>query len=393
MRFQRILLASIGALLFTAVLSINGRAETIFGIQTTSSTGDTVTGLVRFDSATPGTITTIGPMTTGLVAGHTVRSIDFRPSNGLLYAVSSNGTACQLYSVSTTTSQLFPIGSGFTLPFADANNRVEIDFNPVLDVIRLLTAANLDGSSNPVVNNFTLNPNTGALTNQTPLNYVPGDPNAGLANMELAAAAYTNPSAGATTLYGWDWSVDSIVRIGSIGGTPDGPNTGRMTTVRNGGFLTSTNGRGIGMDYGPSGTLYITKDAGSSTAMGLYTYVPETGLGVNPVLVGNYGIFISDISVQRPPTAAGVTLSGRVATGPEGRGIINAVVTITDSNGVARNTVTGKGGRYEFGDLETGQTYIVSVRSRTYNFSPRVVQILDNLTEVDLFADSPQSRQ
>jgi hypothetical protein len=385
MRFQRILLASIGALLFTAVLSINGRAETIFGIQTTSSTGDTVTGLVRFDSATPGTITTIGPMTTGLVAGHTVRSIDFRPSNGLLYAVSSNGTACQLYSVSTTTSQLFPIGSGFTLPFADANNRVEIDFNPVLDVIRLLTAANLDGSSNPVVNNFTLNPNTGVLTNQTPLNYVPGDPNAGLANMELAAAAYTNPSAGATTLYGWDWSVDSIVRIGSIGGTPDGPNTGRMTTVRNGGFLTSTNGRGIGMDYGPSGTLYITKDAGSSTAMGLYTYVPETGLGVNPVLVGNYGIFISDISVQRPPTAAGVTLSGRVAQGPDGRGISNVFVTITGPNGFANTTTTGKGGRYSFEDLETGQSYVISIRSRNYNFSPRVVQLLDNLSDVDFF--------
>ncbi|HRI02907.1 MAG TPA: DUF4394 domain-containing protein [Pyrinomonadaceae bacterium] len=383
MRFQRILLASFGALLFTAVLSINGRAETIYGIQTTSSNGDTVTGLVRFDSATPGTITTIGPMTTGLVAGHTVRSIDFRPSNGLLYAVSSNGTACQLYSVSTTTSQLFPIGGGFTLPFADPNNRVEIDFNPVIDTIRLLTAANLDGSSNPVVNNFTLNPNTGVLTNQTPLNYVPGDPNAGLANMELAAAAYTNPSSGTTTLYGWDWSVDSIVRIGSIGGTPDSPNTGRMTTVRNGGFL--TNGRGIGMDYGPSGTLYITKDNAANTNMGLYTYVPETGLGVNPVLVGNYGIFISDISVQRPPTAAGVTLSGRVAQGPEGRGIANVFVTITGPNGFASTTTTGKGGRYSFEDLETGQSYVISIRSRNYNFSPRVVQVVDNISDVDFF--------
>lgn len=387
MRFQRILLASIGALLFTAVFSINGRAETIFGIQTSSSASNaTVTGLVRFDSATPGTITTIGPMTTGLVAGHTVRSIDFRPSNGLLYAVSSNGTACQLYSVSTTTSQLFPIGGGFTLPFADADNRVEMEFDPVLDIIRILTAANLDGGNNPVVNNFTLNPTTSVLTNQTPLNYVPGDPNAGLRNMELAAAAYSNPSAGATTLYGWDWSVDSIVRIGSVGGTPDSANTGRMTTVRNGPFLTTTNGRGIGMDYGPSGTLYITKDAGTSTAMGLYTYTPGGPLTVDPVLVGNYGIFISDISVLRPPTAAGVTLSGRVAQGPDGRGIANVFVTITGPNGFASTTTTGKGGRYSFEDLETGVSYVVSVRSRNYSFSPRVVQLLDNLSDVDFFA-------
>ncbi len=393
MRLQRILLASLGALLFTTVFSINAKAETIYGLQTTSSTGDTVLNLVRFDSATPGTITTIGPMTTGLVAGQTVRSIDFRPSNGALYAVSSNGTACQLYIVNLTTSQLFPVGGGFTLPFADANNRIEIDFNPVIDSIRLLTGANLDGGSNPVVNNFTLNPNTGVLTNQTPLNYVPGDPNAGLANMELAAAAYTNISSGTTTLYGWDWSVDSIVRIGSLGGTPDSPNTGRMTTVRNGGFLTSTNGRGIGMDVGPLGTMYITKDNASNTNMGLYTYTPETGLGVNPVLVGNYGIFISDISVQRTATAAGVTLSGRVATGPDGRGIVNAVVTITDSNGVARSTVTVKGGSYSFEDLESGGSYVITVRSRIYNFSPRVIQLLDNIGEIDMYPDSTRSRQ
>ncbi|MEQ1921980.1 MAG: DUF4394 domain-containing protein [Pyrinomonadaceae bacterium] len=388
MRLQRILLASLGALLFTTVFSLNAQAETIFGLQTTNSTGDTVSNLVRFDHTTPGTITTIGPMTNGLVAGHTVRSIDFRPSNGALYAVSSNGTACQLYIVSLTTSQLFPVGSGFTLPFADANNRIEIDFNPVIDVIRLFTAANLDGALNPVVNNFTLNPNTSVLTNQTALNYVLGDPNAGIRNMEMAASAYTNPSSGTTTLYGWDWSVDSIVRVGSLGGSPDGPNTGRMTTVRNGPFLTSASGRGIGMDYGSSGTLYITKEAGSSTVMGLFTYVPETGLGVDPVLLNTYaaGVFISDISVQRAATAAGVALSGRVAQGPDGRGIANVFVTITGPNGFASTTTTGKGGRYSFEDLETGVSYVVSVRSRNYNFSPRVVQLLDNLSDVDFYA-------
>lgn len=382
MRFQRILLASIGALLFTAVLSINGRAETIYGIQTSSSASTAaVTGLVRFDSATPGTITTIGPMTTGLVAGHTVRSIDFRPSNGLLYAVSSNGTACQLYSVSTTTSQLFPIGSGFTLPFADVNNRVEMEFNPVTDVIQILTAASLDGSSNPVVNNFTLNPNTSVLTNQTPLNYVPGDPNGGLANMEMSAAAYSNPSAGATTLYGWDYIVDAIVRIGSVGGTPDSPNTGRMSTIRTAPpFLTT--GSGIGMDFGPSGTLYVTKDNAASSAMGLYTINTANGA---VTLIGAYGTSISDISVQRPPTAAGVTLSGRVLLNAEGRGIANVIVTITGPNGFVSNTTTVKGGSYSFQDLETGGSYVISIRSRNYNFSPRVVQVVDNISDVDFF--------
>ena len=383
MRLQRIFMASLGALLFTTVFSITGRAEMIYGIQTSSSSANaTVSNLVRFDSLSPDTVITVGPFT-GVVAGDTLRSIDFRPSNGLLYGVSSNGTACQLYVVIISTGQLVPVGPGFTLPFADTLNRVEMEFDPVADNIRILTAANLDGSSNPVVNNFTLDPFTSVLTNQTPLNYIPGDPNAGLANMEISAAAYSNPSGGATTLFAWDYITDSRVRIGSVGGTPDSSNTGRMTTVGLGPPFVTTNA-GIGMDFGPSGTLYVTKDSVASTAMGLYTMNTTTGA---LTLVNNYGISISDISVQRPATAAGVTLSGRVLLSPQGRGIVNAVVSITDSNGITRNTTTGKGGRYAFDDLEIGGSYVVVVRSRSYSFSPQVVQLLDSLADIDFFAE------
>ena len=85
------------------------------------------------------------------------------------------------------------------------------------------------------------------------------------------------------------------------------------------------------------------------------------------------------------PTAAGVSVSGRVLT-PEGRGLRNASVTITDQQGVTRRVITGRNGFYGFDDVEAGMTYVVSAQSRRFQFSPRVIQITDNLTDFDFIA-------
>ena len=44
--------------------------------------------LVRFNTASPGTVTTVGTIT-GLQGGETVLGIDFRPATGELYALGS----------------------------------------------------------------------------------------------------------------------------------------------------------------------------------------------------------------------------------------------------------------------------------------------------------------
>ncbi|HRI03895.1 MAG TPA: carboxypeptidase regulatory-like domain-containing protein [Pyrinomonadaceae bacterium] len=84
-----------------------------------------------------------------------------------------------------------------------------------------------------------------------------------------------------------------------------------------------------------------------------------------------------------PPTAANVSISGRVLTA-EGRGLRNAVITITDQSGNARNVMTGPMGTYRFDDLATGATYIISVRSRRFSYEPRVVALTDELTGYDI---------
>jgi len=331
-----------------------------------------------------------------VVAGQTVRSIDFRPSTGVLYAVStvSNGTAGQLYTVNLTTGVLTPVGAGFTLgaiPVPTQNpgvDLVEIEFNPVADVIRLLTGANLNGASNPVPNNYRLDPTTGALiATDTHLDYITGDTNGGNASMAIVAAAYANPAAGKTTLYAWDYSNDSQVRIGSIGGTPDSPNTGRMQTIlRPAGFLST--GAGIGMDVGPSGTLYVTRDSSASTQMGLYSMNATTGA---QTLIGNYpvGVAITDISVQRLTTAAGVTVSGRLLVSQGGfgdrlPGLANATVILTDTSGTSRTTTSGREGAFAFDDVEVGRTYTLTVRSRGYSFAPQVISVMDSISNISL---------
>lgn len=84
------------------------------------------------------------------------------------------------------------------------------------------------------------------------------------------------------------------------------------------------------------------------------------------------------------PTAAGVTVSGRVFN-PEGRGLRNAKVSLIDSQGGNKTVTTNSQGYYQFDDVQVGQTYVVSVSSRRYSFSPRVVQIVDTLVNLDLY--------
>ncbi|MEQ1924074.1 MAG: carboxypeptidase regulatory-like domain-containing protein, partial [Pyrinomonadaceae bacterium] len=78
-------------------------------------------------------------------------------------------------------------------------------------------------------------------------------------------------------------------------------------------------------------------------------------------------------------TASGVTVSGRVMSG-DGRGLTNARVMIAAPDGETRLVTTGRLGVFNFDDLETGQTYVISVASRRYSFSPQIVPVNDNVS-------------
>jgi hypothetical protein len=82
------------------------------------------------------------------------------------------------------------------------------------------------------------------------------------------------------------------------------------------------------------------------------------------------------------PTAAGVEVSGRVVT-PDGRGLRNATVTITDAKGNAKTVTTGSFGNYRFTDVGSGESYVIAVSSKRYRFTSRVINVSDTLTDVD----------
>lgn len=88
------------------------------------------------------------------------------------------------------------------------------------------------------------------------------------------------------------------------------------------------------------------------------------------------------------PTAAGVTLGGRVTTS-YGSGIRGATVRLMDGQGTTTTAITNSFGYYSFHDVEVGQTYILTVSARRYTFTENVlvISLYDEYTDANFVAD------
>ena len=82
--------------------------------------------------------------------------------------------------------------------------------------------------------------------------------------------------------------------------------------------------------------------------------------------------------------AADVTVSGRVLT-PDGRSLRNAVVSLIDSLGVRRTATTSSFGLYSFASVRAGDTYIITVTSKRYRFTPQIMPINNSIANLDFF--------
>jgi len=105
-----------------------------------------------------------------------------------------------------------------------------------------------------------------------------------------------------------------------------------------------------------------------------------TGLGAAPP-----GIRLGQCS-----SAPGISVSGRLLSS-EGRGIRNARVILTDDQGVSVQAITGPRGSYQFDNVESDRTYVISVASRRFQFEPKVVSITDEITGMDFVAIGPST--
>lgn len=265
----------------------DARAELVYGL-----TGGPGT-LVSFDSATPSVVTTIGNVS-GAASGQFFYDISFRPSNGLLYglAVNSFTGASNLYIINPLTAAANLVGSTpFTLSLS-IGGRVSMAFNPVSDMLRVISR---NGS------NYRVNPTTGALTAQdTTLTYNGGVPSQ---TPDVTAIAYSNNFAGATstTLYAYTFNFDEFVTVGSAGGNPVSPNSGVSFVLGGSGqFPLSSN---VGLVISSTGIGYMTANIGAST---FFTVNLATGratavgaIGGNPALIA-----IAVAPVPEPATTA-----------------------------------------------------------------------------------------
>lgn len=251
------------------------------------------TTLVQFDTATPGTVVTVGAL------GTTLNGLDFRVANGVLYGF--NAATGEIYTVDRTTgaATVFSTLAGPNLP---DNVSTGIDFNPVPNALRVvnvndenfritgagLTGVNVDGS----------------------LSYVAGDPNFGTDPL-VNEAAYTNsilPSPRSamtlgTTLYYLDYGTDSLV-------TTNLPNAGQLTTVGNLGVgdISDVTGFDILTTAPNVNTAYATLTVGGVTS--LYTINLTTGAAtlVGATTPGVFGIAVTPVSVPEPTGLALVGL-------------------------------------------------------------------------------------
>ena len=91
------------------------------------------------------------------------------------------------------------------------------------------------------------------------------------------------------------------------------------------------------------------------------------------------------------PTAAGVTVGGRVLTA-DGSGIRSVRVTLTDANGETRTVLSGKFGYFRFEDVAAGGTYLFSVFARRSTFSQptQVRSIVEDTDDIVFTADFRQ---
>ena len=253
-------------------------ALAVYGVTTNNS-------LVRFDSASPGTInSTVG--VTGLNAGATLLGIDFRPASGELYGVSSDS---RLYTINLSNGAATAIGSagGFTLN----GTSFGFDFNPTVDRIRMTSDAD---------QNLRLNPNTGALAAaDASLAYAATDINA-LANPNIVGSAYTNSFMGATTttLFGIDSALDILV-------TQAPPNNGTLNTIGGGlGFNTTDL---VGFDIFFLGNQAFASLTASGAGSSLFSINLASGAATSIGAIGS-GLAIADIAIQQIPEPGTITL-------------------------------------------------------------------------------------
>jgi hypothetical protein len=240
-------------------------------------------GLQRFQTATPGAVTSVA--LGAITGGETMVSLAWRPQTGQLYGLGVNAAAntATLYLVDPQTGSVTVVGAASSIAWVDASSGDPvdfpaasagwgIDFNPVVDRLRLVA----DGGLNARVN-----PNTGL-----PIGINPDTSHSGLppGATGVTAVSYTNAftqplTGGVTTVYVLEPTANQLL-------IQNPPNAGVLTAAR-----TVTLG-GAPLDFGAVAGLDIPGEVAVATSS-----ASATGSGIALLDVGGAdGLYTLDLA-------------------------------------------------------------------------------------------------
>ena len=98
------------------------------------------------------------------------------------------------------------------------------------------------------------------------------------------------------------------------------------------------------------------------------------------------GVSASNFVISLAPSASGAAIAGRVLD-RDGRGVRGALITVVDVQGRTFTAVSNSFGFYRIDQLVVGESYVLSARAKSMNFSGRVVSTENDLNIFDIFED------
>lgn len=274
---------------------------------------------------TPTPTATTGYSINALDIGEQVLAIDYRNSEGALYALTRLGSEGRIITITPTTGAITRV-STLTADSADttdafsslnANASYTIDFNPTVDRLRII------GSDD---SNYRVDVLTGQTFTDGPVS---------ISSATIAGVAYTdNFSAGdgrTTTLFGIDTSTDALysfssANAGTLNATSKTLNIGDVTTVNGFDIDPSSNALTAVLSVAGSPAVYSLDATGASNVASRSASLPtlptgETYASFSLITTANPTVVVLDnankLSVMRAndPTTVFTPGSGTVALG------------------------------------------------------------------------------
>lgn len=108
--------------------------------------------------------------------------------------------------------------------------------------------------------------------------------------------------------------------------------------------------------------------------------------GLTDIITGFYGqVGTVSVILSKECSIPLYSISGLVTT-PDGRGIRNATVVLTDPAGNRRIVTTSSFGLFSFENVQGGSSYTVAVQSKRYRFASRQLKVAGNVTSINFLA-------